>query len=183
MTAALLCLYVPLLSSLLMVDLSRADCHLRGLPEDFWKREIEMQLEIYLKKAQFVSKGLTFIVEFLTTNPSSSVVVFCKSRQQSLHLAQQLEKKLNQMMLSVDGVNINGSLDKINKLWRIQLFCDDCHTRRGQFHILVTTHASTVGIDKHTVALQVRFKGVVILQHTFKNVEGDHGVINSRPPV
>ena len=71
MTAALLCLYVPLLSSLLMANLSRADCHLWESPEDFWQREIKMQLEICSKKAQFVSKGLTFIVEFLTTNPSS----------------------------------------------------------------------------------------------------------------
>jgi superfamily II DNA helicase RecQ len=32
------------------------------------------------------------------------------------------------------------------------------HSRRGQFRALVTTNASNVGIDKHSITLQVRFE-------------------------
>ena len=81
-----------------------------------------MQLEICSKKAQFISKGLTVIAAFISKKPGASVVVFCNSRHQSLHLAQHLEKKLDQMMLLVNVVNINGLLDKIDKFWRIRLF-------------------------------------------------------------
>ncbi len=98
------------------------------------------------------------VAEFLQRNLYSSIVIFCNSRKQSQHIAFQLEKKLDLMKLSVDVVNINGSLDKIDKFWRIQLFCDDRHSRQGQFCALVMTNASNVGINKHLVALQVRFE-------------------------
>jgi len=117
-----------------------------------------MKMDICSKKSQFVSKGLVVVAEFLQDNPDCSVIVFCNSRKQSQHFAKELKKKLDHKRLLVDVVNINGSLDKINKFWRIQLFCDDRHTRHGQFRALVSTNASNVGIDKHSVALQVRFK-------------------------
>ncbi len=78
-----------------------------------------MKLEICLKKAQLVSKGLLLVADFLQRNPDSSVVIFCNSRRQPQHLLIQLEKKLDQLKLSVNVVNINGSLDKIDKFWRI----------------------------------------------------------------
>ena len=49
-------------------------------------------------------------------------------------------------------------MDKIDKFWKIQLFCDDWHTQHGQFLALITTNTSNVGIDKHSVGLQVRFE-------------------------
>jgi len=70
----------------------------------------------------------------------------------------ELEKKLDHKRLLVDVVNINGSLDKIDKFWPFRLFCDDRHTGHGQFRALVTANTSNVGIDKHSVALQVRFE-------------------------
>jgi hypothetical protein len=30
-------------------------------------------------------------------------------------------------------LNINGSLDKMDKFWRICLFCDDHHSPKGNF--------------------------------------------------
>ena len=71
------------------------------------------------------------VTEFLDQNCDSSVVIFCNSRTQSLHLLSHLNKKLDLAKLSVDVLNINGSLDKMDKFWRIYLFCDDCHSPKG----------------------------------------------------
>ncbi len=60
--------------------------------------------------------------------------------------------------LNVGVLNINRSLDQIDKYWQIGLFCDNCHSRQGQFCALVTNNASNVGIDKHSVSLQVCFE-------------------------
>jgi hypothetical protein len=86
------------------------------------------------------------------------VVIFCNSQKRSIHFSVQLETKLDQLKIPVDVLNINGSLDKIDKFWRIRLFCDDCHSKQGLFCALVMTSASNVGIDKHSITLQVRFK-------------------------
>jgi hypothetical protein len=86
------------------------------------------------------------------------VVIFCNSRKQLLHFSINLEKKLDQLKLPVDILNISGSLDKIDKCWRIRLFCDDCPSCQGRFRALVTTKTSDVGTDMHSIALQVRFK-------------------------
>ncbi len=150
--------YLRLLSHLLTVDVTPANCVLRGSPQDFCQREIDMKLEICAKKAIFVSKGLAMVTRFLEQNPDSSVIIFCNSRQQSLHIASQLEKKLDMKKLAIDVLNINGSLDKTNKFWRIHIFCFNRHSRLGQFRALVTTNASNVGIDKHSISLQVRLE-------------------------
>ncbi len=72
-----------------------------------------------LGKAQFVGKGMSHVAEFLQRNCDSRIVIFCNSKKQSQHIAIQLEKKLDLMKLSVDVVNINGALDKIDKFMRI----------------------------------------------------------------
>ena len=71
------------------------------------------------QKSVFVSKGLLMVTEFLDQNHDSSVVIFCNSRNQSLHLSSHLIKKLDMVKLSVNVLNINGSLDKMDKFWRI----------------------------------------------------------------
>jgi hypothetical protein len=114
-----------------------------------------MKLDICSKKGQFVTKGLTMITDFLSRDQDKSVVVFCNSCKQSQHFSGQLEKKLEMAKLNVDVLDINGPLVKINKFWWIRLFCDHCHSCQGQFCALVTTNASNVGIDKHSMSLQV----------------------------
>ncbi len=74
-----------------------------------------MKLEVCGKKLLFVSKGLAMVADFLELNSDSSVVIFCNSRKQSLHITSHLEKKLDLKKLSVDVLNINGSLDKTDK--------------------------------------------------------------------
>jgi superfamily II DNA/RNA helicase len=149
--------YLHHLSSLLTVDLC-SNCILRGPVVEFCQKEIDMKLKIHSKKAQFVLKGLLLAADFLQSNPKSSVDIFCNSRKQSIHFLGQLEKKLDKLKLSVDVVNINGSLDKIDKFWRIQIFCDNRHNSQGSFRSLVTTNASNVGIDKHPILLQIHFE-------------------------
>jgi superfamily II DNA helicase RecQ len=98
------------------------------------------------------------VTEFLQLNHDSSVVIFCNSRKQLQHFSFHLDKRLDQAKITIDIFNINGSLNKIDKFWRICLFCDDLHSRQGQFRALVTTNAINVGIDKHSIALQVWFE-------------------------
>ena len=117
-----------------------------------------MRTYICSLKGQFVSRGLTRIVEFIRANPTKSAVVFCNSRRQSQHFRDHLEQKLNKMKLNVDVIHINGSLHKTNKFWRIRLFCDEGHICEADFWLLVTRNAANVGIDKSTIGLQVQFK-------------------------
>ncbi len=49
-----------------------------------------------------------------------------------------------------------------------RLFCDNRHSRRGQFRALVTTNASNVGINKHSISLQARFEWCRDLQTYFQ---------------
>ena len=60
----------------LTVNMSIGDCVLRGSPEDFRQREITMKMNICSKKAQFVSKGLVVVAEFLQANSHCSAIVF-----------------------------------------------------------------------------------------------------------
>ena len=92
LTATLPTTYVGLLSNLLIVDMSIGDCVLRGSPEDFRQREITMKMNICSKKAQFVSKGLVVVAEFLQANSHCSAIVFWNSCKQSQHFAKELEK-------------------------------------------------------------------------------------------
>jgi superfamily II DNA helicase RecQ len=150
--------YLAPLCRLLMIRLLSGDLILRGSENDFEQREIEMRTFICSMKGQFVSKGLTLLAEFIRDNQSSSVVVFCNSRKQSQKFWDNLERKLNEMKLNVDVIHINGSLHKTDKYWQIRLYCDKGHIREADYHVLVTTNAANVGIDKSSIALQVRFE-------------------------
>jgi hypothetical protein len=143
--------YLRFLSSLLTVNLTIGDCVLMGSPIDFRQCKIEMKFELCSNKGHFVSKGLSMVTDFLQINHDSIVVIFCNSRKQSQHFSFHLDKKLYQAKLAIDVININGSLDKIKIFWRIFPFCDGCHSRHGQFRALVTTNASNVEIDKHSI--------------------------------
>jgi hypothetical protein len=65
---------------------------------------------------------------------------------------------LNELKLNVDVIHINGSLHKTDKFWRIRPFCDEGHISEANYCVLVTTNAANVGIDKHSIALQVQFE-------------------------
>ncbi len=98
------------------------------------------------------------VKDFLHLNCDRSAVMFCNSMKQSQHFPVHLDKKLDQSKLSIDVININGSLNKIGKFWQIRLLCDNHHSCQGQFRALITANDSNVGIDKHSIALQVRFE-------------------------
>ena len=136
----------------------RGDSLVRGTPIDFSHREIKMRCHITSGKAQYVSRGLSEAAIFLQDHPSSSATTLCNSRKQSQHFRDNLERKLNKMKLNVDVLHINGALHKVDKFWRIRLFCDETHIRNHDFRALVTTNAANVGIDKHSIALQMIFE-------------------------
>ena len=54
-----------------------------------------MKLEVYGKKSLFVLKGLRLVTDYIEQNSPDSIIVFCNSRNQSLHITGQLEKKLD----------------------------------------------------------------------------------------
>ena len=134
------------------------DSFIRFFQFNRFLRLLCQQLEVCGTKSLFVLKGLTMVIDYIEQNSHDSIVVFCNSRNQSLHITGQLERKLDMKKLSVNVLNINGSLDKNDKFWRIRLFCDNYHSCRGNLRALVTTNASNVGIDKHSISLQVRFE-------------------------
>ncbi len=115
------------------------------------------------------------VMGFLQDNRDRSVVIFCNSRKQLQHFSFHLGNKLDQVKLSIDVLNINGSLDKIDKFWIICLFCDDCPHHQGHFRALETTNAPNVGINKHLIALQVQFEWRAICLLTFKREGEDLG--------
>jgi hypothetical protein len=117
-----------------------------------------MRSHITSSKGQYVSKGLSEVVKFLQENPSSSTVLFCNSCKQSQHYRDNLKRKLNEMKLNIDVIHINGSLHKVDKFWRICMSCDETHIPKADFRVLVTTIAANVGIDKHSIALQMQFE-------------------------
>jgi hypothetical protein len=54
-------------------------------------------------------------------------------------------------------VHINGSLHKMDKFWRIHLFCDETHISDVGFCVLIMTNAANISIDKASIALQMGF--------------------------
>ncbi len=110
------------------------------------------------QQGQYVLNGLSEVAKFLLENPSSSAVLFCNFQKQPQHYRDNLERKLNKAKLNVDVIHINGLLHKVDKFWRIPLFCDKTHICKADFRVLVTTNAANVGIDKHSIALQMQFK-------------------------
>ena len=123
------------LYTLLDVNLSMGDL-------EFCQREIDMQLEIYSNKAQFVAMRLMLVGDFLHQNRDLGVVIFCNSWKQSQHYTVHFEKKLDPVKLTIDVVNIIGSLVNIVKFWWIRLFCDDRRSCQGRFCALATMNAS-----------------------------------------
>ena len=98
-----------------------------------------MKLDVCGKKSLFESKGLAMVTDFLECNSAGRAVIFSDSRNQSLYITSHLEMKLDLKKLSVDVLNVNGSLDKTDKCWQICLFCNDRHRRRAHFWALVRT--------------------------------------------
>jgi superfamily II DNA/RNA helicase len=116
--------YLPLFWTLLTINSFDANSLIRGTLEEFSQHEIEMQTIIIKNKRRYVAKGLTYVARFLEDHLSDSAVIFCNSRWQSQHFCDRLEQKLNELKLNLDVIHINGSLHKIDKFWRICLFCD-----------------------------------------------------------
>jgi hypothetical protein len=119
--------YLPLLSTLLTINSFDENLLIRGTPEEFSQHKIEMHTIIVGNKGQYVGKGLTYVANFLENHPSDSAVIFCNSCWQSQHFRDHLKRKLNQLKLNLDVVHINGSFHKVDKFWRIRLFCDETH--------------------------------------------------------
>ena len=119
-----------------------------------------MKLEVCGKKYLFVLKGLSIVTDYIEQNSHDSDVIFCNSRNQSLLVTGQLENQLDMKKLSINVLNINGSLDKNDKFWRIRLFCNNRHSHRGNFSALVTTNASNFvighGIDGKDIPIMAR---------------------------
>ena len=114
-----------------------------------------MRSFILANTGQYVLKGSTLATNLLQENPSMSAVIFCNSPKQSQHFRDHLERKLNKLKLNVDVIHINRLLHKIDKFWKICLFCDETHVREADFCVLVMTNAANVGIDKASIALQI----------------------------
>lgn len=133
------------------------ECILRGSRESFSQREIMIRQTV-TNKGDFVKKGLAEVVQHLIDHPDDSVVVFCNSRTKSLHYLKLLEHKLNASHCGTDCIHIHGALHRMDKFMRIKLFCEarGMELNDMDFRCLLTTNASNVGIDKHSITRQIR---------------------------
>jgi hypothetical protein len=157
LTATMPTSYLLPLSHLLTINSFSGNLLAHGTQNNFGQCEIEMGSFICSIKGQYVLKGLTFVSEFLCDNPSLSSVVFYNSHKQSQLFWDNLEHKVDKMKLNFNILYINGLLHETDKFWRNWLFCNITHMREADFCVFVTTNASNLGINKSSIALQMRF--------------------------
>ncbi len=165
--------YVWLLSTLLTVDLSMDDCIRQVSAQEFCQWETVMKLRMCSNQWQFVAKGLTLVADFLHQNHDSSIVVFCNSWKQSQHFTVHLEKKLDAAQFSIDVLNMNGSLNKIEKFWRIRIFCDNRHIIMGDSVPLFWQMFPMLVLTNIQLCFRYVLNGHAISSHCSKSKEED----------
>ena len=133
---------------------------LRGSAKEFERREISIHLHI-CNPGDYVKRGLTEAVEFVTQDDEGSIVVFVNSRYRSMKYLQDIEKKLDEALCDTNVLMINGQLQAEDKFHRIRIFCqdgDDEDLEGMTFRVLISTPAANAGIDKASIRRQFRFE-------------------------
>ncbi len=118
------------------------------------------------KQGSLHFKGVDSCVHIFTT-------AFGKERCDILQLPQAvpaLSWPLGAKVKNLDVIHIDGSLHKIDKFWRIHLFCDELQMTEADFCVLVTTNAAKIGIDKGFIALQIYLTGLTIYSLTSRSM-------------
>ena len=134
---------------------------IRGVPEEFRQREIEMTQRACIG-GDYVKAGLLDAVRHFQASDLGKVAIFTNSRYRSFVIAQALEKKIDEAELDrpVDLMHIHGALLSSEKFWRVRLFCHPPAPNELDANLrgLVGTAAVNVGIDDDLLNLIIRFE-------------------------
>lgn len=134
---------------------------IRGDPEEFRQREIEMTQRACLR-ADYVKTGLLEAVRHFQASERGKAAIFTNSRARSHDIARALERKIDEagMERPVDLMHIHGALLSSEKFWRVRLFCHPpaANELDANLRALVGTAAVNVGIDDDLLDLIIRFE-------------------------
>ena len=134
--------YVGLLSALTTIGLPPSSIQWAS-HEDFQQRNISME---FLCSSQY-TRNLDKVVTFMKEDDTHAACVFVGSKAKSHHLLHELERKLDEALLTVDVIHVHGSLSKEEKYWLIRIFCAKINVDELCSRILLATSAANVGID------------------------------------
>ena len=135
-------------------------CVIRGSLEDFMQREINLT-QICCGKKAYAGAGIDEAIDHLRKNAQSKLVLFTNSKRNSFKFVAALERKLDEAKLPVpvDVLHIHGSLLKMEKFWRVRLFCHKIgDSGDANLRALVGTSAVNVGIDNDAIDMVIRFE-------------------------
>ena len=99
--------YVGLLSALTTIGLPPSSIQWAS-HEDFQQRNISME---FLCSSQY-TRNLDKVVTFMKEDDTHAACVFVGSKAKSHHLLHELERKLDEALLTVDVIHVHGSLSK-----------------------------------------------------------------------
>ena len=133
--------YVGLLSSLTTIGLPPRSI-LWASHSDFQQRNIAMEFHCSSEFTRRLDKVVTFVQE----DDTHAACVFVGSKSKSHHLLTELERKLNDALLTVDVIHVHGSLSKEEKFWLIRIYCANIDAADLCGRILLATSAANVGI-------------------------------------
>ena len=124
------------------------------------QREINLT-QIRCSEKVYAGGGIDEAADHLRKNVQSKLVLFTNSKSKTFKYVAALERKLDEAELPVpvDVVHIHGSLLKMEKFWRVRLFChklDD--SGDADLRALVGTSAVHVGIDNNAINMVICFE-------------------------
>ena len=138
--------YVGLTSALTTIGLPPAAILWAG-PTEFAQRNISMEFRC---SADY-TKRLDDVVDFGRDDDVHFACVFIGSKNKSLKVRLELERKLDEALLKIDIVHVHGSLSSDEKYWFIRIFCQGIDEEDFRGRVLLATSAANVGIDNSLV--------------------------------
>ena len=159
LTATLPQPYLPSLSWLTTLAFP-SESVMRGGLVDFMQREINLT-QICCGKKTYAGAGIDKAVDHLRNSARGKLVLFTNSRSNLFKYVVALERKLDEakLPLPVDVLHIHGSLLKMEKFWRVRLFCHESDDSVDtNLRAMVGTSAVNVGIDDSAIDMVLCFE-------------------------
>jgi len=138
--------YVGLTSALTTIRIPPSAIIWAG-PTEFAQRNISMDFRC---SADY-TKRLDDVVTFGGADDVHFACVFIGSKNKSLKIRTELERKLDEALLHIDIVHVHGSLSSDEKYWFIRIFCEGIDEEDFRGRVLLATTAANVGIDNSLV--------------------------------
>ena len=120
---------------------------------DFRQRYIKMGLAV---TGQIGQVALPALVTHLNDNPNSYAAMYVNFKSETSKWAGKLERLLATALMSIDVLQINGDMDKVEKFFFIRLFTRAIANPLFLARVLVATAAANTGIDQEMLDFVLR---------------------------